>query len=148
MFCLKNIWADRKEYRLEISGPGLRFVGIYMKPVRTQTGTRLSRLGLATDTKPDLSELIIRPVSWKRIKRNVWRPMRTYAGLSSSRSHVNTPLPPPPLTREYSLTRPNKYNVQCVQRKDPSIDGTPSFNITPYYMALSHEDWELQNSRI
>ena len=23
-----------------------------------------------------------------------------------------------------------------------------SFNITYYYMALSHEDWELQNSRI
>ena len=33
-FCLKNIWADRKAYRLEISGPGLRFVFIYMRPVR------------------------------------------------------------------------------------------------------------------
>ena len=34
MFCLKNIWADRKVYRFKISGPRLRFVVIYMRPVR------------------------------------------------------------------------------------------------------------------
>ena len=68
--------ADPKAYRLEISGPGLR----------------ISRLCPATETKSDRSEFIVRPVSCKRIKRNVWRPIRTDAGLSLSRSHVNTPL--------------------------------------------------------
>ena len=73
--------------------PGLRFVVIYIRTVRTQTGTRISRLGPATKTKSDRSEFIVRPVTYKRIKRNVWRSIRTHAGLSSSRSHVNTPLP-------------------------------------------------------
>ena len=63
-----------------------------MRTVRTQTGTRISRLGPATETKSDRSEFIVRPVSCKRIKTNVWRSIRTHAGLSSSRSHVNTPL--------------------------------------------------------
>ena len=84
--------ADPKAYRLEISGPGLRFVVICMRTVRTQTGTRISRLGPATETKSDRSEFIVRPVSCRRIKGNVWRSIRTHAGLSSSRSHVNTPL--------------------------------------------------------
>ena len=35
--CNKCI-ADPKAYRLEISEPGLRFVVIYMRPVRTQPG--------------------------------------------------------------------------------------------------------------
>ena len=47
----KNIWADRKAYRLEISGPGLRFAVIFIRPVRTQTGARVSRLGPAIDPK-------------------------------------------------------------------------------------------------
>ena len=63
-----------------------------MTTVRTQTGTRISRLGPATETKSDQSELIVRPVSCKRIKRNVWGSIRTHLGLSSSRSHVYTPL--------------------------------------------------------
>ena len=83
--------TDPKAYRLEISGPGLRFVVIYMRTVRTQTGTRISHLGPATETKSDRSEFIIRPLSCKCIKENVWRSIRTHAGLSSSRSHVNTP---------------------------------------------------------
>ena len=83
--------ADPKAYKLEISGPGLRFVVIYMRTVRTQTGTRISCLGPATETKSDRSEFIVRPVSWKRIKRNVWRSIRTHAGLSWYRSYVNTP---------------------------------------------------------
>ena len=91
MFCQINMIADSKAYRLEISGPGLRFVVIYMRTVRTQTRTRISRLGPATETKSDRSEFIVRPVSCKRIKRNVWRSIRTHAGLSSSRSHANTP---------------------------------------------------------
>ena len=61
--------ADRKAYRLEISGPGLRFLLIYMSLVRTQTGMRISRLGPATDTKSDRSEFIVRPASCKRIKK-------------------------------------------------------------------------------
>ena len=55
--------TDRKECRLEISGPDLRFAVIYMRPVRTQTGPRISRLGPAMETKSDRSEFIVRPVS-------------------------------------------------------------------------------------
>ena len=84
--------ADPKAYKLEISGPGPRFVVIYMRPVRTQTGVTISRLGPATERRSDRSEFIVRSVSCKRIKRNVWRPGRTHGGLSLSRSHVNTPL--------------------------------------------------------
>ena len=72
-------------------GPGLRFVSVYMRTVRTQTGAKLTRLGPATKTNSDRSEFISRPVPCKRKKRNVWRSIRTHAGLSSSRSHVNTP---------------------------------------------------------
>ena len=46
---------------------------------------------VATETKSDRSEFIVRPVSCKCIKRNLWKPIRTHAGLSSSRSHGNTP---------------------------------------------------------
>ena len=53
--------ADPKSYKLEISGPGLRFVVIYMRPVRDQTGVRISRLGPATETKSHRSEFIFRP---------------------------------------------------------------------------------------
>jgi len=41
-------------------GPGLRFVSVYMRTVRTQTGTKLTRLGSATETKSDRSEFISR----------------------------------------------------------------------------------------
>ena len=88
MFCLINIWLTQKQ----VFRPGLRFVVIYMRTVRTQVGTRISRLVSATETKSDRSEFIVRPVSCKRIRRNVWRPIRPHTGLSSSRSHVTTPL--------------------------------------------------------
>ena len=39
----------------------------------------------------DRSEFIVKSVSGKHIKRNVWRPKQTRPGLSSSRAHVNTP---------------------------------------------------------
>jgi len=39
-------------------GPGLRFVSVYMRTVRTQTGTKLTRLGPVTETKSDRSEFI------------------------------------------------------------------------------------------
>ena len=42
--------ADPKVYRLEISKPGVKFAVIYMRPVRTQTGIRISRLGYWTET--------------------------------------------------------------------------------------------------
>ena len=48
--------------------------------------------GPATETKSDRSQFIFRPVPCKRMKRNVWRLIRTHTGLSSSRSHINTPL--------------------------------------------------------
>ena len=91
MFFSNKYMADPKAYWLEISGPGLRFVVIYTRPVRTQSGMRISRLGLATETKSDRFEFIVGPASCKRIKRNVWRPIQTHAGLSSSQSGVNTP---------------------------------------------------------
>ena len=62
-------------------GPGLRFVSVYMRTVRTQTGTKLTRLGRWTETKSDRSEFVSRPVSCKRKQRNVWRPIRTHAGV-------------------------------------------------------------------
>ena len=52
--------VDPKAYRLDISGPGLRFVVIYMRKVRTQTGARTSRLGPATEMKSDRSEFTVR----------------------------------------------------------------------------------------
>ena len=83
--------ADPKAYRLEISGPGLRFVVTYMRSVRTQTGMTISRLRPATETKSGRSEFIVRPLSCKRIKRNCLEADTNHAGLSSSRSYVNTP---------------------------------------------------------
>ena len=50
----------------------------YMRTVQSQTGTKITRVGSA--------------VPCKRIKRNVWRAIRTHTGLSSSRSHIITPL--------------------------------------------------------
>ena len=69
MFCLKNIWADRKAYKVEISGPGLRFVVIYMRPVKRT--------------------LFLGPV--RKFLVSVQQPTRSQTGLSSlsGRSHVN-----------------------------------------------------------
>ena len=88
MFCLTDKYmADPKAYRLEISGPAEICRHLH------KNGTRVSRLGPATETKSDRSKFIARPVSCKRNKRNVWRPIRgTDAGLSSSRSHLKPPL--------------------------------------------------------
>ena len=69
--------------------PVLGSFPFYMRTVQSQTGN-LS-VGSATDTKSDCSEFVFRPVPCKRIKRNVWRAIRTHTGLSSSRSHVITP---------------------------------------------------------
>ena len=74
MFCLINISETQKHRVLKFLDPVLRFVVIYMRTVRTQTGTIISRLGPATEAKSDRSEFIVRPVSCKRMKRNVWRP--------------------------------------------------------------------------
>ena len=72
--------------------PGLRFASFYMRTVQSRTCTKVTRVGSATDTKPGRSEFIFRPVTCKCMKRNVWRPIRTHAWPSSSRSHVITPL--------------------------------------------------------
>ena len=50
--------TDPKAYSLEISGPSLRFVVIYMSVVQTQTGTRIYRLGLETEMKSNQAGLI------------------------------------------------------------------------------------------
>ena len=62
-----------------------------MRAVQSQTGAKVTRVGSATDTKSDPSEVIFRPFLCKRMKRNVWRPIRTHSGLSLSQSHVITP---------------------------------------------------------
>ena len=56
-------------YRLEISAPGLRFVVLYMRLVRPQTGTRISLLGPETETKSNWSEFIVRSVSCEGTKK-------------------------------------------------------------------------------
>ena len=92
MFCLTNIWADQKAYRLQISGPLWDFSSFTWDQYELHTGARISRLCSTTERKSDIrSEFVVRPVSCKRIKRNVWRPIRTHTGLSLSRSHVNNP---------------------------------------------------------
>ena len=61
----------------------IRFL-FYMRTVRTQTGTKVTSVGSATEMKSYRSEFIFRAVPCKRMKRNVWRPIRTPTGLSSS----------------------------------------------------------------
>ena len=103
--------ADPKAYRFETSRTGLRFVVIYMRTVRTQFGRRIFRLDLVTKTKSDRSEFNARPFSCKRIGRNVWRPIRTHAGLSSCRSHENTPWNNLDAERFYETQLPFMYDV-------------------------------------
>ena len=74
--------------RSEIRSP------FYRRTVQSQTGTKITRVGSATDTKSDRSKFTFRPVPCKRMKRNVWRLIRTHTGLSSFQSHVITPPPP------------------------------------------------------
>ena len=62
-----------------------------MRTVRSLTGTKVTYVGPAIETKSEQSELIFRPIPCKRMQRSVWRPMRTQTGLSSSQSLVNTP---------------------------------------------------------
>ena len=58
----------------------------FMRTVGSQSGTKVTRVGSTTETMWDRSEFIFRPVPCKRMKRNVWRPIRTHAGLNTSRS--------------------------------------------------------------
>ena len=62
----------------------------YMRTVQSQTGTKITLVGSATDTKSDCSEFVFRPVPCKRMTRTVWRAIRTHTGPISSRSHVFT----------------------------------------------------------
>ena len=63
----------------------------YMRTVHSRTGTKITLVGSVTEMKSDRSKFIFRPAQSKCIKRNVWRPIQTQTGLSSSQSHVNTP---------------------------------------------------------
>ena len=67
----------------------------YMRTVRFQTGTKVTRVGSATETKSNRSEFIFRPVPFERMKRNVWRPTDT----NSYRSEFV------PVSCNYRLTR-------------------------------------------
>lgn len=110
-----------KACRLEIFVPGLKFACVYTRITRTQTGTRVTRLGPASEKKSDRSEFIFRSVSCRLRNRNVWRPTRTHAGLSSSRSHANSPWeavsPTTPTISDslQSTTTPSQSNFNKVQ---------------------------------
>ena len=76
--------ADPKSYRLEIFGPVWDFLWFIWEWYKLrQVREFLSPFGNQDE---------VRPNSCKRIKRNVWKLLQSHAGLSSSRSHVNTPL--------------------------------------------------------
>ena len=99
MFYQINI--SPKAYRLEISEPGLRFVVIlYITTVGSQTGARIPRLGLATETKSDRSEFIVRPLSCKTEQKKECMEVDT----NSCRSEFV------PVSREHPLTLCISYN--------------------------------------
>ena len=58
----------------------------FMSTVGSQSGTKVTRPGSATETISDRSEFIFRPIPCECMKRNAWRPIRTHPGLSSSGS--------------------------------------------------------------
>ena len=97
MFCLKNIWTDRKAYRLENSGPGLRFVVIYMRlsfhadtlwassrfpPPRARGGGRRDEA-----QRESVWEANMRPV--REFLASVQQPRRSQTGLSSLSGRSN-----------------------------------------------------------
>ena len=92
LFLIRKSKNDRAIRRnMPFMDPVWDLFPFYMRTVQSQTGTKVTRVGSATDTKSGWSEFIFRPVPCKRMKRNVWRPIWTHTGLSSSRSHVITP---------------------------------------------------------
>ena len=60
--------TDPKPYKLEISGPGFT----PRLPVRTQTGTKISRLEPATETKSDRFEFILSGRSHVNVKEEIY----------------------------------------------------------------------------
>ena len=68
----------------------IRF-SFYMRTVRSQTGTKVTCVGSATEMKSDRSEFIFTAVPCKRIKRNVWKTdTNSYRSeFVPYRSHVN-----------------------------------------------------------
>ena len=65
-----------------------RFIFFYMRTVQSQTGTKVTRVRSATDTKSGLSKFTFRPVPCKRVKRNVWRPIQTHTGLKLTMPNI------------------------------------------------------------
>ena len=66
-YIIYSVWADQKAYKLEISGPCLRFLVIYMymRPVQEFL------VSVQHGTGEDRSEVVVRLVSCKCIERNV-----------------------------------------------------------------------------
>ena len=64
---------------------------LVLRVVPSRTGTKITRVESAIDTKSYRSEFVFRPIPCESMKRNVWRAIRTHTGPSSSRSHVITP---------------------------------------------------------
>ena len=58
------------------------------RTVQSQTGTKVTRVRSATDTKSGLSKFTFRPVPCKRVKRNVWRPIQTHTGLKLTMPNI------------------------------------------------------------
>ena len=81
---------------------------VYMRTVQSQTSTKVTRVGSATDTKSDWSEFIFRPVPCECMKRNVWRAIWTHTILTSSWSQLP---PKPPLVNQQCLD----YKFECDQ---------------------------------
>ena len=58
----QKLWSHTKEHA--IYGPGLRLVFcFFMRTVRSQTGTKATRVGSVTEMKLDRSEFIFRSVN-------------------------------------------------------------------------------------
>ena len=83
-------WSHTKKLNMLFMDPVWDSFPFYMRTVQSQTGTKITLVGSATDTKSDCSEFVFRPVPCKRMTRTVWRAIRTHTGPISSRSHVFT----------------------------------------------------------
>ena len=108
--CLQFILLTKDSADFEF-GNGTKKDCVYMRPVQFHTGMKVVRVGLADGVSSYRSDFVFRPVSCKRTYRKTIQPVRIHTGLSSYRSHVNTPLDDTlykfhhNLRRKYSLSK-------------------------------------------
>ena len=84
-------WSHTKKHA--IYGPCLWFVSVLHEngTVSDRYENNLCRVSDPHEVRPLWVRFRTRPVPCKRMKRNVWRAIRTHTGPSASRSHVITP---------------------------------------------------------